>query len=64
MKPTPAQLIDIADHILADLLDRRGIRQELEEIKLSDKEVWREIQLAIGQRAWAAVHRERGGSRG
>jgi hypothetical protein len=56
--PTEAKLIKIADHILSDLLDRRGVGQELVAVKHDDKAIWREIQIAIGRRAWDAVKGE------
>ena len=45
----------MADAVLADLLDRRGIRQMLEEIKMGDPEVWKDIREAIGPAARLAL---------
>jgi hypothetical protein len=54
-EPTEEQLIKVADHILEDLLDRSGIGDQLSMVRGDDVEIYREIQLAIGRRAWDAV---------
>jgi hypothetical protein len=45
----------MADAVLADLLDRGGIQQMLEEIKYGDPETWRDIRGAIGAAARLAL---------
>lgn len=45
----------VADAVLSTLLDRRGIRQPLEEIRDSDPETWAELRDTIGRLAIEAM---------
>jgi hypothetical protein len=58
-QPSEEALIRVAQAILRDLEDRRGIKQQLQAVRWEDPGIYREIQLAIGRLAWDAVMAER-----
>ena len=55
---TESNLRKVGAAVLADLEDRRAVKQPLQALKYGDsrdKEIYIEIQVAIGKLAWKAI---------
>lgn len=50
------KIIEIGDAALAGLLDRKGVKNVLQDIKYNDPDIWREICLEAGSSALDALN--------
>lgn len=55
VEPTEEQLIKVADAVMQDLSHRSGAFNMLISEFQDDPEIYREIRLSIGRRAWDVV---------